>query len=318
LRQIGTIADERQAKRLADHLLTLGITTRLDPGPSGTLVWVHREEKVEQAKQEFAAFQANPDDAKFAGKEAAARALRKEAEKKQREHQRNTIFVQNQWAAYRPPRRCPLTFALIAMSLGLTIFGGFGHSRAVDRFFIANPHSVQSNSDLQVTDEYTSVKGDVEVRSNVWKDLRRGEVWRLVTPIFLHFSGWHLFFNMMWLYDIGGLIEMRRGTLRYALFVLSAAVITNLGQYYYNYWPAFGGMSGVNYAFLGYLWMKKEYEPEAGLGLRRDTIILMLAWLVICMTGYMGPVANAAHFVGLGLGVIYGVAPHMLKDLRRT
>lgn len=317
MRQIGTVADERQAKRLADHLLTLGITTRLDPTPSGHLVWVHREEKVDQAKQEFAAFQANPEDPRFAGKEATARALRKQAEKAEREHRKNTIHVQNQWASYRPVRRCPLTFLLIGLSICLSFYTGFGHSPAASTFFIASAREVRTNADLAVTDEYTTVQRNHEFRSNVWKDLRRGEVWRLITPIFIHMNGMHLLFNMMWLYDIGGVIEMRRGSRKFALFVLSAAIISNLGQYYYNYSPFFGGMSGVDYAFFGYLWMKGQYEPEAGLGLRRDTIVLMLLWLVFCMSNGAGPVANAAHVVGLLVGVVYGVAPHLLKDLPR-
>jgi GlpG protein len=33
----------------------------------------------------------------------------------------------------------------------------------------------------------------------------------------------------------------------------------------------------------------------------------LLIWLVVCMTGMIGPVANAAHFVGLVVGVVAGL-----------
>ena len=49
MRQIGTIADETDARTFADYLLTLGITTRLDPLPDGWAVWVHKEDLVPQA-----------------------------------------------------------------------------------------------------------------------------------------------------------------------------------------------------------------------------------------------------------------------------
>ena len=34
-------------------------------------------------------------------------------------------------------------------------------------------------------------------------ELRRGEVWRLLTPCFVHMSFIHLLFNMMWIFDLG-------------------------------------------------------------------------------------------------------------------
>jgi GlpG protein len=35
--------------------------------------------------------------------------------------------------------------------------------------------------------------------------------------------------------------------------------------------------------------------------------MIMLAWLMLCMTGLVGPIANAAHFMGLVVGVAFGV-----------
>ena len=54
------------------------------------------------------------------------------------------------------------------------------------------------------------------------RQVRKGDVWRLVTPIFLH-GGWiHLLFNMYMFFQFGALIETRKGTWRQSLgFVLS-------------------------------------------------------------------------------------------------
>jgi GlpG protein len=35
--------------------------------------------------------------------------------------------------------------------------------------------------------------------------------------------------------------------------------------------------------------------------------MMMLLWLVLCMTGVMGPIANAAHVVGLVVGIVFGL-----------
>jgi GlpG protein len=118
----------------------------------------------------------------------------------------------------------------------------------------------------------------------------------------------------MWaLRDFGTLIEYRRGTKTLLILVLLAAVASNAAQY--AYYPMlgmaprrFGGMSGVIYALFGYVWMKGRYEPEHGMMLHPRSVQYMLLWLVVCFTGFLGPVANVAHVVGLIVGVLYGLA----------
>jgi rhomboid protease GlpG len=145
-----------------------------------------------------------------------------------------------------------------------------------------------------------------------------GEVWRLVTPIFMHFGLqgipiFHLLFNMGWLLALGTMIEVRRGSLRLALVVLVASIVSNVAEYlfmdrYLEKYYIFGGMSGVVYGLFGYVWMKSLYEPEQGMILNPNSVSIMLIWLVLCMTGVLGPIANAAHVGGLIVGIILGVS----------
>ena len=119
------------------------------------------------------------------------------------------------------------------------------------------------------------------------------------------------------------MIEVRRGTLRLAVLILISAVISNLGQYFWMERTdpgephLFEGMSGVVYALFGYIWMKGLYQPEQGMILHPNTITIMLLWLVLCMTGTIGPIANAAHVMGLVVGVAFGVLRLWTTAVRR-
>jgi GlpG protein len=126
---------------------------------------------------------------------------------------------------------------------------------------------------------------------------------------------------MFWLFDLGGQIERARGSLYLALFVLAAAIVSNVAQYFwsgpFDGGPFFGGMSGVVYALFGYVWIKGKYEPHLNMGVSQQTVLIMMGWLVICMIGVIPHVANMAHFVGLVVGVVTAYAPIELRRMRR-
>ena len=65
--------------------------------------------------------------------------------------------------------------------------------------------------------------------------------------------------------------------------------------------------SGVVFGLFGYVWMKGLYEPEQGMILHPNAVTFGLLWIALCMTGVFGPIANAAHVVGLIMGVAFGV-----------
>ncbi|MEI6653882.1 MAG: rhomboid family intramembrane serine protease [Verrucomicrobiota bacterium] len=141
-------------------------------------------------------------------------------------------------------------------------------------------------------------------------DIRRGQVWRLVTPIFLHFGILHIVFNLMWLWQFGVMLEMRFRSLGFLGLVVVVAVLSNLAQ---GLWHGanFGGMSGVNYGLFGFVLLRSKLHPSPDLVLHPSTVSMMLIWLVVCFTGALGPVANTAHLVGLGVGGAIGAATAM-------
>ena len=136
-------------------------------------------------------------------------------------------------------------------------------------------------------------------------EIMSGQIWRLFTPIIIHFGLLHIVFNMLWLFDLGNAVEQRQGFGRLTLLILSIAAISNLAQYFWD-GPIFGGMSGVVYGLLGYVWIQGKLNPNAGIGLHQQIVVMMLIWFVLCWTGLLGNIANMAHTVGLLMGIVFG------------
>jgi GlpG protein len=275
------------------------MTTRVDERPDGWMVWVHNEDHVPQARQELDAFQKNPDDPRYQGAGQSADEVRRESERLDKQFRKNYREMRTQWD--RPNiRRRPLTFALIVISVIVYLL-----TEMTD-------HGGSVRNLLTFSSFERDQLGQLHARG--LEDILHGQVWRLVTPIFLHFNFIHILFNMWALSALGTLIEYRRGTLVLGALVLLSAIASNVGQYAFmlQFHPQrvaiFGGMSGVVYALFGYAWMKGRQEPEHGMILNPSYVQTMLFWLVLCMTGLVGPIANAAHVIGLVVGVLFGLA----------
>jgi GlpG protein len=136
---------------------------------------------------------------------------------------------------------------------------------------------------------------------------QRWQLWRLFSHALLHFSALHIVFNLLWWWVLGGRIEQRAGGSKLMQIFLFAALFSGLGQYWLE-GPYFGGLSGVVYALLGYLWWLTWLAPERGLTIEKPYVVFMLVWLVI---GFFQPlgmnIANMAHVFGLGVGCLLGL-----------
>lgn len=132
------------------------------------------------------------------------------------------------------------------------------------------------------------------------------QLWRWLSHAVLHFSVMHIAFNVLWWWQLGGDIEQRLGSFKLIqIFVVSAA-LSGAGQYWIE-GANFGGLSGVVYALVGYLWMLGYKAPQLGLTIQKPIVGFMLIWLVL---GYMQPfmaIANTAHLAGLLSGVVLGL-----------
>ena len=204
----------------------------------------------------------------------------------------------------------PLTYALMAISIIVTmiyfsvpgdVLNYFRFQRPADHYFIHNFFISESVYEIL-------------------PELQSGQLWRLITPIFIHLDQLHILFNMFWLYLLGTAIELHQGRVRLLVLVVVTGILSNLAEYIWS-GPIFGGMSGVIYALLGYLWVQGQLNPRLGLRLNPNIFIFMMVWLIVCWTGAIGNIANMGHTSGLISGVLigwlYSPPPRRLENLFR-
>ncbi len=79
------------------------------------------------------------------------------------------------------------------------------------------------------------------------------------------------------------MVEARQGSERPLILVIFMSVLPNLAQYF-AVGPLFGGMSGVVYGLLGYIWMKGKFDPTSGYYLHPTTIAFMMICFVFGFT----------------------------------
>jgi len=150
--------------------------------------------------------------------------------------------------------------------------------------------------------------GPIELLFFSWYRIESGELWRLVTPIFIHFGFMHLLFNGMATFVEGGLVEEHKGAGHMIGFVLVAAVLSNVTQFLMTGSGNFGGLSGVLYALFGYVWMQAAFNWRRPILMQQETVFILMGWYVLCWTGLLGPIANWAHTGGLVVGLVWGMA----------
>lgn len=147
--------------------------------------------------------------------------------------------------------------------------------------------------------------------------LGSGQWWRLITPMLIHFGWLHLAMNSLWYWELGRRIEFRQGAIGLFGLTLLFGLASNFAQYWWAGPSLFGGLSGVLYGLLGHCWIYQRLAPNAAYRLPPGVLVMMLAWLLICMTGIFellqfGAIANAAHVGGLLTGCLTGLLGGML------
>lgn len=323
MRLIGSLKDKAQAEKFAAHLLTQGIHTHLESEQDDIEMWIKDEDRVEQAVDLLHEFQTDPTAAKYADAIPRAKQIQDEAIKKRRLVEKNVVNV----AGTGVQRNHPLTISLMVICGVVALLTNFGAPNSMDKAtFRALAFNGVANPDA--TEIWLANNQDAEAWDVKLASVKRGEFWRLATPMFLHHGVLHLLFNMYWLFIFGSQIENRYGSFWYGLLVIAAAMISNFaqctvpidvggsapfftGSFLIN---GLGGMSGVVYALFGFVLMRMTYDRSSGLFVQQSTVIFLMIWLVFCMTPLASDItgsntANWAHAIGLLVGLVAGYLP---------
>tara|TARA_R110002096_G_scaffold434832_1_gene658037 strand:+ start:15561 stop:16562 length:1002 start_codon:yes stop_codon:yes gene_type:complete len=276
MRLLAEYKTENEASALADFMEVEGIEVSLRSGAQFA-VWVIEDDEVERASELLAGF---TPDASLASKAAKIR--------KERELAAKPLPVALPKRSSGADSRGALTMVLIGISIlvGLATKMGDRETELLHKLLVVPVF--RQGGELMV-----------------WTVIQWDEPWRLLTPMFIHFGLVHLAFNMMWLHRFGNQIEANHGIVRFILLICVAQIAGSLAQFSIS-GPFFGGMSGVNYALFGFVWMQSTYG-KSGYGIEPLTTKLLMGWLVICAFGLFGPVANACHAVGLITGLLAGL-----------
>jgi len=283
VRRLAEARDRDEARRIVDALLVAGIEAEVR-SEAGTEIWVLDDDDVEPARHKLEAFCRDgiPDAA------ADAKEIRSRKRRDHEDHLQRVHDLRGRWfkSTHAPGI---VTIFLIVASVAVALVDLFGEPDAGRMWNLTIDH-------------WESIEPLARVRA--------GEVWRLVTPIFLHFGVFHLVFNMLWLWSLGNQVERNHGSLLLVALVLVSAVAGNLGQYVVS-GPSFGGMSGVVYALFGFVWMNARFNRRYRYSMDGTTTVFIMLWFVACATGAVGPIANVGHGAGLVVGLIAGLPPYV-------
>jgi len=308
MRQIGSLTIRADAEQLAAYLVTEGITAHVEEEGDEWTLWVRDENQLETARQAMRDYTDNPSDPRYDGVEQAAAAIHEEEVRQREAANKNVVEMRGKWnrggGASVSAKRAPLCFMLIGACLLVSFWtGSINGPEAVSR-------STEADKLAFASDKAIETAGSA--RTAAFADIKAGQIWRLITPIFPHIGPWHLVMNLYWLYRFGSQIEHFCGTKTLALLVLATAIIPNVAQAAFV-GPNFFGISGVVCGLFGYVWIKSEYDPSSQLTIPRFTVVFFFAYLFFCLVADWN-IANAAHFAGLGVGAVLAYAPIVMDQ----
>lgn len=261
-------SDSQLAYTFADYMSMKGIPLMVEQGEQGEAILVLQQDHyLEQVKHELHQFQQNPYDDKYseASWQNASQSSKKITENTVRYNPKSLFNIRAGGLL-----TVVVTIICVAMFIALLTLG-------TPSILIYLGYPVSAN--------YYS------------------QFWRFITPIFIHFSILHIVFNLSWWWYLGNMIEARLSWKKLLEITLLSGLISNFCENLMT-GPYFGGLSGVVYALIGYVWLYGEKRPQSLIGIDRVMVIFAVLWLIAGFFGFIGSVANTAHLVGLLVGLL--------------
>ena len=204
------------------------------------------------------------------------------------------------------PSRLPVTFGLIAACVAVYVavaFAGQTYGYPLNVGLVTQPTEVLAKGAL------------------VPAAVAEGQVWPLLTSMFLHSGFIHLALNMLSLYFLGSFVEQAFGKSRFLALYLASGLAGGIAYLYFGSFDEFAvGASGAIFGLLGGV---LGYSLRSGTFSWQNPLIrqLLILTALNLYFGFSVPnISNTAHIGGLVGGATFGwlTAPsvHAGKRLR--
>jgi rhomboid protease GluP len=160
---------------------------------------------------------------------------------------------------------------------------------------------------LQLGGQYL-LSADVVTSLGVKVDslIRAGEIWRLITPVFLHASILHIAFNMYALFIFGRGIEARYGHTRFLLLYFLAGYAGNVMSFLLTVSPSLGASTAIFGLISAEAVFIFQNRKLLGNRVNRSLINLLYIAGINLLIGYTTPgVDNWGHIGGMLGGLLF-------------
>jgi membrane associated rhomboid family serine protease len=155
---------------------------------------------------------------------------------------------------------------------------------------------------------------------------QRGELWQVVTYMFVHGGFWHIAFNMLALFMFGGPLERRWGSPEFLLYYFVTGVGAGVATLVVNWYAGLGAVAviGASGAIFGVLLAFATEFPDTRvllfwvLPVRAPLAVLVFSGLELffLVSGTRSGVAHLTHLAGLLFGYLYFLVRMRVNPLK--
>ncbi len=238
MRQLETFSAEAEARALADAMYADGIETTVSATREGAhALWVHDDARLDDARALLSLFRSSPNDPKFVESAKVAKARRRASEQKDREAEKRIARARRD-----TERRSGMGMASL--------------------FFVLASVGVYAMAQVMDTSGLISAIAFVGPdATSTFDSIARGEVWRLVTPMFIPRNPLSLFFSSIFLLALGSAFEQRHPSRAMILLTLVSSAAANAFVAFMMGPGAAFSTNGVTAAIFAYLYVRHRIDP---------------------------------------------------------
>lgn len=134
------------------------------------------------------------------------------------------------------------------------------------------------------------------------------QIWRFITPIFLHGGFAHLLYNIFALALFGSMLERLIGSRRFLIVFFISGILANIVSV--NFYDSSLGASGAIFGIIGALVVIRPFMFIFAFGFPMPMFLAGIIWAIGDLIGFFynsgSNTANIAHLSGMFFGLLLG------------